>query len=114
MSQDIVDALEDPNGTEVLVALLESGANVTLPTKVSSQHIIFHKSMTPSYPAILFRSVWWDMKQRAEAPKISCIEPVHYECAYVQCHVHYIYAQKIAIGMISVVLPSRVVSMQCT
>ena len=40
LSQDIVQALEDPNGTEVLFALLESGANVTLPTKVSSPHII--------------------------------------------------------------------------
>ena len=39
LSQDIVQALEDPNGTEVLFALLESGANVTLPTKVSSPHI---------------------------------------------------------------------------
>ena len=59
MSQDIVNALEDPNGTEVLVALLESGANVALPTKVSSQRMIFHKAMTPSYPAIPFCFVWW-------------------------------------------------------
>ena len=114
MSQDIVNALEDPNGTEVLVALLESGANVTLPTKVSSQHMIFHKSMIPSYPAIPFCSVWWGRKQRAEAPKMSCIEPLHYECAYVHVHYNIIYAHKIAIGTISVVLPSRVVSMQCT
>lgn len=72
--------------------------------------------MTPSYPAILFRSVWWGMKQRAEAPKMSCIEPLHYDCAYTCIHVHHVYAQKIAIhvGTISLVLPSRVVSMQCT
>lgn len=53
LSQDIVQALEDPDGIEVLSALLESGANINLPTKVCLRSacdiILYYHACTCTY-----------------------------------------------------------------
>jgi len=33
--QDVISAIEDPDGLEMLTALVESGAKINLPTQVS-------------------------------------------------------------------------------
>ena len=40
---DVIDAIEDPEGLEMLTALVASGANINLPTEVSSHFHSLHR-----------------------------------------------------------------------